>query len=563
MSVANQETVRLASRPQGARAGRWRVVVVTDSGSASFALPVDGTITLGRGDDAGIRLDDTAASRKHAQLVVSGGAVTLIDLGSANGTTVRGRKLAAHEQVVLGEGDAVELGTSLAVLQIDELSASTRPWNLHTHQRFLELAAETKPPFAVLRVQVIAPPGLAQEVLSAELSPHDLVASFGPGQFEIIAPGRSPESAKALMEKLSARLVAKGARVRAGVATAPRDGTDPDMLVAACSRPASAPTEGFVVRDDAMGALYRLVDRVAPSQINVLLLGETGVGKEVLATELHRRSKRASAPFLRLNCAALTESLLESELFGHEKGAFTGAIKQKQGLLESAQGGSVFLDEVGEMPASIQAKLLRVLEERKVTRVGATAPQSIDVRFIFATNRDLEAEVARGAFRADLYFRVNGISLVIPPLRERAAEIEPLARQFLSDASKRETRSAPEFSPDAIATLMAWPWPGNIRELKNVIDRAILMAGEGSLTAEALGLGISATPRREVASVGQASNLRDEREAAEKRAVLEALEKTEGNQTKAAELLGVSRRTLVSRLQQYGLTKPRKKSEDP
>lgn len=562
MSVANQETVRLASKAQGARAGRWRVVVVTESGSASFALPVEGTMTIGRGDDAGIRLDDTAASRKHAQLVVSGGAVTLIDLGSANGTTVRGRKLAAHEQVVLGEGDAVELGTSLAVLQIDELSASTRPWNLHTHQRFLELAAETKPPFAVLRVQVIAPPGLAQEVLCAELSPHDLVASFGPGQFEILAPGRSPEAAKALMEKLSTRLVARGARVRAGVATAPRDGTDPDMLVAACSRPVGVPAEGFVVRDDAMGALYRLVDRVAPSQINVLLLGETGVGKEVLATELHRRSKRAAAPLLRLNCAALTESLLESELFGHEKGAFTGAIKQKQGLLESAQGGSVFLDEVGEMPVSVQAKLLRVLEERKVTRVGATAPQSIDVRFIFATNRDLEAEVARGAFRADLYFRVNGISLVIPPLRDRPAEIEPLARQFLIDAAKRETRSAPEFSPDAIATLMAWPWPGNIRELKNVIDRAILMAGEGSLTSEALGLGISVSPRREVESVGQASHLRDEREAAEKRAVLEALEKTDGNQTKAAELLGVSRRTLVSRLQQYGLTRPRKKSEE-
>jgi transcriptional regulator with PAS, ATPase and Fis domain len=388
------------------------------------------------------------------------------------------------------------------------------------------------------------------------------VASFGPGQFEILAPGRSPESAKALMEKLSARLVARGARVRAGVASAPRDGTDPDMLVAACSRPASAPSEGFVVRDDAMAALYRLVDRVAPSSINVLLLGETGVGKEVLASELHRRSKRASGPFLRLNCAALTESLLESELFGHEKGSFTGAIKQKQGLLEAARGGSVFLDEVGEMPASIQAKLLRVLEERKVTRVGATAPEAIDVRFIFATNRDLEAEVARGAFRADLYFRVNGISLVIPPLRERLGEIEPLARQFLGEAAKREGRPPPELAPDALATLMAWPWPGNIRELKNVIDRSILMAGEGSLTAEALGLGVVATARKELVSTGAASNLRDEREAAEKRAVLEALEKTDGNQTKAADMLGVSRRTLVSRLQQYGLTRPRKKSGD-
>jgi transcriptional regulator with PAS, ATPase and Fis domain len=278
----------------------------------------------------------------------------------------------------------------------------------------------------------------------------------------------------------------------------------------------------------------------------------------VLAAEIHRRSKRAKGPFLRLNCAALTESLLESELFGHEKGAFTGAIKQKQGLLESASGGTVLLDEVGEMPASIQAKLLRVLEERRVTRVGSTVSEAIDVRFVFATNRDLEAEVARGAFRADLYFRVNGISLLIPPLRERPAEIEPLARQFLADAAKREGRPAPEISADAIATLAAWPWPGNIRELKNVIDRSILMAGEGTLSAEALGLGVSVTARKEVV-VAPTSNLRDEREAAEKRAVLDALDKTDGNQTKAAALLGVSRRTLVSRLQEYGLTKPRKK----
>ena len=561
MSVANQDTVRLASKGQAARAGRWRVVVVNESGSASFALPADGTTIVGRGEDAGIRLDDTAASRKHAQLVVSSGAVTLIDLGSANGSSVRGRKLEPHAQVLLSEGDTVELGTSLMVLQIDELSASIRPWNLHTHRSFLELTGKTKPPFAVVRLQVMAPPGLAQEVLSAELSPHDVVASFGPGQFEILAPGRSPEAAKALMEKVSAKLVAKGARVRAGVATAPLDGTDPDALVAACSGPASAPAEGFVVRDDAMTAIHRLIGRIAPSNINVLLLGETGVGKEVLATALHQRSKRAAGPFVKLNCAALTESLLESELFGHEKGSFTGAIKQKQGLLESGQGGTVFLDEVGEMPASTQARLLRVLEERKVTRVGSTTPLAIDVRFVFATNRDLEAEVARGAFRSDLYFRVNGISVVIPPLRERVSEIEDLARQFLAAAAAREDRPVPALSADAVATLQAWPWPGNIRELRNVIDRAILLAGEGTLQSEALvGLAPLAA-RREVAGAA-VSNLRDEREAAEKRAVLEALEKTDGNQTKAAGLLGVSRRTLVTRLQNYGLTKSRKKSED-
>ncbi|MGV3622975.1 MAG: FHA domain-containing protein, partial [Archangium sp.] len=241
MSVANQETVKLAEKPAASRGGRWRVVLVTEGGSSSFALPQRGTVTIGRGDDAEIRLDDAATSRRHAQFVVSEGAVRLIDLGSANGTTVRGRKLSAREEIDLSEGDAIELGTSIAVLQIDELSASTRPWNLHTHQHFLELIEDTKPPFAVLRIQVIAPPGVAQEVLSAELTPHDVVASFGPGQFEVLAPGRSAEAAQQLMQKLSAKLVSKGARVRAGHAVAPRDGTDPDMLIAACARPASAP----------------------------------------------------------------------------------------------------------------------------------------------------------------------------------------------------------------------------------------------------------------------------------------------------------------------------------
>ena len=550
----NKETERITRPPPSARPNRWRLVVVTEGGSSSHALPPTGDVVLGRGDDATIRLDDAAASRRHAVLHM-GPQVVLEDLGGANGTSVRAQRLEPRQSVPLAAGDAIELGTTLAVLQPDELSGETRPWTLVSHQRFVETVEGTRPPFAILRLQVIAPPGVAQEALSAQLSPHDTVASFGPGQFEVLAPGRTPETARALMETLSTRLVAAGARVRAGHATAPQDGATPDELIAACARPASAPAPGFVVRDDAMAAIYRLIDRVAPSSINVLLLGETGSGKEVLAAELHRRSKRASGPYLRLNCAALSESLLESELFGHEKGSFTGAIKQKPGLLEAAKGGTVLLDEVGELPASIQAKLLRVLEERQVLRVGAVKNEPIDVRFIFATNRDLEAEVARGAFRSDLYFRVNGLAIVIPPLRDRAAEIEPLARSFAAEAAQREGKVAPDFTPDALAALKAWPWPGNIRELKNVVDRAVLLAGEGPIGAGALAFG----SKGEAKPDAELGGLREEREAAEKRAVLDALEKTQGNQTRAAELLGVSRRTLVSRLQQYGLTKPRKK----
>ncbi len=561
MSRSQLPTERLQSKSVSLRPNRWRLVVVSEEGSSSHALPKTGSVTLGRDDAADIRLDDISASRRHATLHLSE-QVTVQDLGGANGTVVRGRRLAANETVTLSAGDTIELGKTLVVLQHDELSDRSRPWTLITHAHFIEAIGRASPPFALFRIQVVAAPGIAQDVLSAELAATDVVASFGPGQFEVLVPGKSGDEGQQLLEKVSAKLVAAGARVRAGSAAAPRDGSTADELLAACVRPAAAPAPGFVVRDDAMAAIYRLLDRIAPSTINVLLLGETGSGKEVLSAEVHRRSKRAAGPFVKLNCTTLSESLLESELFGHEKGSFTGAIKTKPGLLETAKGGTVLLDEIGEISPAIQAKLLRVLEDRAVMRVGGLKSEPIDVRFVFATNRDLEAEVARGAFRADLYFRVNGISVLIPPLRDRVAEIEPLARAFAAESAARDGRPVPEFLAEALSALKAWPWPGNIRELRNVIIRAELLCGEGPINAAALALGKSGAVTSAAApTASSGSNLRDEREATEKRVVLEALEKCEGNQTRAAELLGVSRRTLVTRLSQYGLTRARKKDE--
>jgi transcriptional regulator with AAA-type ATPase domain len=555
MSKASLPTEQLPRRPEALKAGRWRLLVISETGSSSHALPAQGSVTLGRGDDADIKLDDSSASRRHAILHL-GAAPRLEDLGGSNGTIVRGQRLESKESVALTAGDSIELGKTIAVLQPDELSDRSRPWTLLSHARFVEAVNAARPPFGMLRMQVVAPPGVAQDVLSEGLDAKDVVASFGPGMFEIFVPGRDAAAVKTLGEKLSARLVAAGARVRVGHAAAPIDGTTADDLIVACSRPAASGSPGFVVRDDAMAALYRLVDRIAPSGLSVLLLGETGAGKEVLAGEIHKRSKRNGQPFMRLNCAALTETLLESELFGHVKGAYTGADKNREGLLEAGNAGSVLLDEIGEISPAVQAKLLRVLEERQVMPVGSNEKRPIDVRFIFATNRDLEAEVARGAFRSDLYYRVNGISLVIPPLRERTSEIEPLARTFATEAATREKKAAPDFTPEAVAALRTYPWPGNIRELRNVIDRAVLLAGEGAIGPQALSLGGKEAPPP---GAPVPSNLREEREAAEKRAVLEALEKCNGNQTKAAQMLGVSRRTLVTRLQQYGMTRPRKK----
>ncbi|AUX39593.1 uncharacterized protein SOCE26_009870 [Sorangium cellulosum] len=353
----------------------------------------------------------------------------------------------------------------------------------------------------------------------------------------------------------------------------------------ASAAPGQAPGEP-IVRDAAMQRLYALAERVAGAPITVLLLGETGAGKEVLAEHIHRRSPRAQGPFLRLNCAALSESLLESELFGHEKGAFTSAGQAKPGLLETAEKGTVLLDEVGELPPGIQVKLLRVLEDRKVMRVGGLSPRPIDVRFLSATNRDLAAEVKRGAFREDLFFRLNGIALTIPPLRARVSEIAPLARAMADRTASALGRPAPAFAPETLAALEAHRWPGNIRELRNVIERAVVLSGGDTLLPEHLLLDAAAAqpppgalpaaspspvearpsaapaeaapPAGAPSPAGGAGGLRGELDAIERRRIVDALEQCAGNQTQAAALLGMPRRTFVARLNAYGIPRPRK-----
>jgi transcriptional regulator with PAS, ATPase and Fis domain len=291
----------------------------------------------------------------------------------------------------------------------------------------------------------------------------------------------------------------------------------------------------------------------------------------VLAETVHKRSPRATRPFVAINCAALSESILESELFGHEKGAFTGALQAKVGLLEAASGGSLFLDEVGEMPLGMQAKLLRVLESRQVLRVGATKPVPIDVRFIAATNRDLEEEVASKAFRQDLYFRLNGICLEIPPLRERTDEIEPILTLCLQNVARQLGRRPPEISAEARDLLMSYGWPGNIRELRNVIERAALLCPGDLITPEHLPANKMRRAAEEIAGAGapppgaevrsdeapRQLQLKDQKEAMERQALMEALARCAGSQTRAAELLGISRRTLCSRLKQYDIPRPR------
>jgi DNA-binding NtrC family response regulator len=328
-------------------------------------------------------------------------------------------------------------------------------------------------------------------------------------------------------------------------------------------RPAVDIDGGVVVREKAMQALYQQASRAARASISVLILGETGVGKEVLARAIHGRSPRAARPFVGINCAALAESLLESELFGHEKGAFTGAVAARAGLFEAAEGGTVFLDEIGELPLATQGKLLRVLEEREVTRLGSTRARPIDVRFVAATNRDVEADSKQGRFRRDLYFRLAGIALTIPPLRERPAEIEHLVASFVAAACRQVDRSAPlAVSPAALELLFRHDWPGNVRELRNAVERAVVLCAGDVLLPEDLPPSLQRAPDRAPPPDRDAGPLADELKALERARIIEALERCGGNQSRAADLLGMPRRTLVSRLAEFGLGRRRGRPPD-
>jgi transcriptional regulator with PAS, ATPase and Fis domain len=307
-----------------------------------------------------------------------------------------------------------------------------------------------------------------------------------------------------------------------------------------------------VLGDPEMARLYASVRKVARMPTTVLILGETGSGKDVLAQRLHAHSPRASKPFVRINCAGIPESLLESELFGYERGAFTGADRRKAGYFEAANGGTIFLDEIGELSEGAQVRLLHVLENRTVTRLGGTAPMTIDVRVVCATHRDLQALVAAERFRADLFYRISPFMVRIPPLRKRPAEIPLLADVFLRQLASQVGTPPPTIAPDAIAMLTGYAWPGNIRELRNAVEHAFVMAEGATLRREHFAPEIRGLTARARAAIPPAPKRMRERLVDEERKTIEeALAAEGGNQTRAAARLGMPRRTLVHKLTQY------------
>ena len=680
-----------------ASSAMYRLHVVGSRATQSFFLE-EGEHVIGRSGDASVRVDEDSMSRRHARLVVGGDSITVTDLGSMNGTRVRERALKPNVAVEIAFGESFELGSVMFVLQRRKVHEKPRR-RVYDHG-YLETRvdeeiarraarrslAASDDSGATLRVAVgdgltlcrfhITGPFdqvVIEELLDETMPQSALAAEYAPGELEMLFLDEAWSDVEDACDAFVQKLSAQGLTVKTGFALFPRDGRTASSLLSVAnakvqSERGDVPSPLLVApqqqqqESGSMDRLTRLVERVAPSDISIVIHGETGVGKEVMARQIHNLSHRAGKPFVGLNCAALTETLLESELFGHERGAFSGAVNTKPGLFEVADKGTVFLDEIGEMSPAIQAKLLRVLEERTVLRVGGLAPRSIDVRFLAASHKDLESEAADGRFRQDLYFRLNGITLEIPPLRERIAELEVLMTTFIADVVRRSKRPAngdgtvvPVVSREALQLLKGYSWPGNIRELRNIIERAVILCTGSRITPEHLPVerlqkkpsmstrptsapssssssasmpphGLSPRPARAMVSQppGQPQRIDDDddddaatatrpalrrapqgfadrtgnpndpttlpprrpgvdplREARdvvresraeparpeslkdavsdlERERIIDALKQCGGNQTKAAEMLGISRRTLLNRLDQYNLPRPRK-----
>ncbi|NIR48100.1 sigma-54-dependent Fis family transcriptional regulator [candidate division KSB1 bacterium] len=310
--------------------------------------------------------------------------------------------------------------------------------------------------------------------------------------------------------------------------------------------------EDMIGQHEKMRQVYRLVDSVADTTANVLITGESGTGKELVARAIHNKSSRADGPFIAVNCTAFPRDILENELFGHEKGAFTGAVSEKAGCFEMANGGTLFLDEIGEMPADTQAKLLRALEEKRFRRLGGTQEIVVDVRVIAATNRNIKKALADGALREDLYYRLSVMEIDLPPLRERMSDLIPLLNEFLSIFNERNTKDVKGFAPECLDALRKYDWPGNVRELKNVVERAVILSTGDTIELKHLPK-LTAAPNLKQTTDAEAVSVGKTLHDIEKEVIFKTLKMTKNNKTKAAKILGISLKTMHNKLNKYYL----------
>jgi two-component system, NtrC family, response regulator AtoC len=554
--------------------GTAYLLVVDNDSSSIFHLPHSGAVVIGRAPDVELRVQHASVSRRHATIRIDDGAVRIADLGSHNGTRVNGELVV--DSRTLASGDVATVGDVVLVIHFSTPAVVARAaypeagWRRRLAEELVR-AITFKRSLGVVVIQ-----GASAASLGANLRLIDVIGTSDDGQALLLLPEVDREQARDIAEKA----IALVPNARGGLAMCPTDACDADTILLAARSAARRAAAGAVadaaetatkielgsrqvlIADPAMSRVFALLERLAVSELPVLITGETGVGKENAAYAVHHWSKR-NGPFTAVNCAALgPESLVDAELFGYEKGAYTGAAAAKAGLFESAAGGTVFLDEVGELPLAIQAKLLRALENKRITRLGESRERAIDVRLVAATNRSLEDEVKASGFRQDLYFRLSGATVVLPPLRDRRCEIPLLAREFLAAACNRGGRDAMTITPAAMQVLLTYSWPGNVRELKNTME--YVMAAAPDETVEPIDLperlGGSASPPTaatipsDIVADGKPFRpINDELKELERRRMAEALASAGGVKTKAAQLIDMPIRTFTLKLKQYKL----------
>lgn len=533
-------------------------------------LPSEGVLSIGRDETCIVRLNDARCSRQHAKLYVDQNRFAIEDLQSANGTRVRDRRIAPSERTPLSLGEAVTIGAIVLLLQS---APPPLPERLVDHEEFerrldseCQRAQTGRLALSVARLKIVpakrmAPtPEQQAERLATRLPPGSLIALYADREYELLFSGLSQEHVQTHLTELVEVLARDGFHCTAGAAHFPQNGQTPDALRSAAlpappARPDKASPPGL--DHPTIQELYALADKAAATQANVLILGETGTGKTFLAKRMHAKSPRARARFLAINCAALPEQLIEAELFGYERGAFTGATAAKPGLLEAANDGTVFLDEVGELPLALQAKLLDVIETKRVRRVGGVTSKAINVRFIAATNRNLQSAVSEGKFREDLFYRLDVMELVVPPLRSHASSILPLAEHFVQSVCAENGRTTlPLISAAAAQVLARYSWPGNIRQLGNIIERTVLLCSGPEIQPDDLpdsvldhGRSVPAPPH---AAPG-GGNVVDELHGR----ILTALAACHGNQSRTARELGMHRLKLNRLMKKYGIPRLR------
>ncbi|HEX7841648.1 MAG TPA: sigma 54-interacting transcriptional regulator [Kofleriaceae bacterium] len=572
------------------------LLVFEGASSRAENLPLDGEIVIGRAEGAQVRLADKSVSRAHARISMHGGRAEIVDLGSQNGTKVNGERIVGARPLLSGDVITI-LGATLVFHSSAPAPPRRQLLALDGFRQRVEdeidRLARNRRSFGLAAIALAAPdpdapppmfdPIAVARVVEPALRRIDVIALTG-GELLVLMPEVDALACQQITLGLLDLLRVDAPRVCGGVALAPADGNDFEILLsgARAARAGSGPSKvglaaetyrmldvggnDLIVADPAMLRVMALLERLSKADLSVLVCGETGTGKELAATVLHQWSDRAARPLVVLNCAALPEALAESELFGHEKGAFTGAVAQKLGIFEQSDGGTVFLDEIGELSLAIQAKLLRALETKRITRVGGQGEHPIDLRIVAATNRNLAEEVKAGRFRQDLLFRIGGATVWLPPLRDRRREIPILAQRFLADACKRAGRDAMAISTEAMHLLLDSPWPGNVRELRHVMEYVAAAHDEPSVAAWHLveRLGGEGRPRRSRPVTvtlpvapgpprGDFAPIEDEIRELERTRMSQALAAADGNQTAAAELIKMPLRTFQAKAKVYGL----------